>query len=102
VEAFPPDLALMNRDHDARWSSATRLVWAPMHPPFAVLDLGEEWVAMTGLPMGLRRVGLPGPGVAAELAPASPLLPRRRERLEEIDSPEGRPASFSEALASST
>jgi predicted solute-binding protein len=101
VEAFPPDLAPMLETHDAALvigDPALRL--GARHPPFAVLDLGEEWVAMTGLPMVFAVWGCRDPGVAAELAPAFAASCRfGRERLEEIARREGPPRQIGEALA---
>ena len=52
VAAHPPDLPSMLKVADAALiigDPALRL--APATPPYTVLDLGAEWVALTGLPM---------------------------------------------------
>jgi predicted solute-binding protein len=101
VEAFPPDLAPMLASHDAALvigDPALRLGAA--HPPFATLDLGEEWAAMTGLPMVFAVWGCRDPAIAAELAPVFAASCRfGLDHLEEIARREGPPRQIGEALA---
>jgi predicted solute-binding protein len=70
------------------------------HLPFAVLDLGEEWMAMTGLPMVFAVWGCRKEAVSPLLAPAfAASCHFGRQHLEEIARREGPPRQLSEALA---
>lgn len=69
VLPLPPDLTRMLQEADAALiigDPALRL--DPLHLPFATLDLGQEWMEMTGLPMvfavwGCRKAAM-APGLA--------------------------------------
>jgi predicted solute-binding protein len=101
VDSFPPDLPTMLENADAALligDPALRLGVA--HPPFAALDLGEEWWAMTGLPMVFAVWGCREEMASSDLVEAFADSCRfGRRRLPEIARREGPPRQLSEALA---
>lgn len=101
VSSFPPDLPSMLQAADAALLIGDPALRAgPAQPPLTVLDLGEEWMAMTGLPMVFAVWGCRKEVLSPELAQAFADSCRfGRRRLAEIARREGPPRQLSEALA---
>jgi predicted solute-binding protein len=101
VDSFPPDLPSMLQAADAALLIGDpALREGAAHLPFAVLDLGEEWMAMTGLPMVFAVWGCRREASSPLLAPAFAASCRfGRQHLAEIARREGPPRQLSEALA---
>jgi predicted solute-binding protein len=101
LDSFPPDLPSMLQAADAALligDPALRAGAAQL--PFAVLDLGEEWFAMTGLPMVFAVWGCRTQATSPLLAPVFDGSCRfGRQHLAEIARREGPPRQLSEALA---
>jgi predicted solute-binding protein len=101
VESQPPEPIAMLAKADAALiigDPALRLGAAQL--PCAALDLGEEWTAMTGLPMVFAVWACRREAASPSLAPAFTASCRfGREHLEEIARREGPPRQLTEELA---
>lgn len=92
VASYPPDLDRMLRVADAALiigDPALRI--DPERLPYQVLDLGEEWVRMTGLPMVFAvwagRAGAASPEVAQAFRESWQFGRERMEEIIEAESP---------------
>ena len=101
VDSFPPDLPSMLQAADAALLIGDPALRAgAAHLPYTVLDLGEEWMEMTGLPMVFAVWGCRKEAASSDLAPAFAASCRfGRRHLEQIARREGPPRQLSEALA---
>ena len=101
VQSRPPELTAMLGEADAALiigDPALRTGAAQL--PYAILDLGEEWTAMTGLPMVFAVWACRREAASPSLAPAFAASCRfGREHLEEIARREGPPRQLTEQLA---
>ena len=98
VESHPPHLpAMLERADAALIIGDAALALDPAELPFQVLDLGAEWVEMTGLPMVFAvwaaRAGVP----RQDPAPFLDSLRFGRDHMDELVRDQHRKLGFSEA-----